>query len=96
MSRMELIELNHKLILGIARANGVNKISIFGSVARGEDHEGSDIDFLVEFEEGRTLFDLIRLKHELEHLLGDSVDIVTENSVHWTLKDQITSEAVQL
>ena len=40
--------------------------------------KNSDIDFLVEFEEGRSLFDLIRLKQELEALLGKSVDVVTE------------------
>jgi hypothetical protein len=65
-------------------------------VVRGEEHEESDIDFLVEFEENRSLFDLIRLKNELEELLNKSVDIVTLNSVHWKIKDQIISEAMQL
>jgi|HigsolmetaGSP12D_1036236.scaffolds.fasta_scaffold02956_4 hypothetical protein len=96
MSNKSLIESKHNLILEIAKANGVKKISLFGSVVRGEEHEESDIDFLVEFEENRSLFDLIRLKNELEELLNKSVDIVTLNSVHWKIKDQIISEAMQL
>ncbi|HHY70192.1 MAG TPA: hypothetical protein GX519_00680 [Thermoanaerobacterales bacterium] len=58
--------------------------------------KNSDIDFLVEFEEGRSLFDLIRLKQELEALLGKSVDVVTEKSVHPLLKERIKAEAVQI
>jgi predicted nucleotidyltransferase len=63
MSIISLIESNHSLILNIAIANGVKKISLFGSAARDEDHAASDIDFLVEFEDNRSLFDLIRLKN---------------------------------
>lgn len=50
----------------------------------------------MEFEEGRSLFDLIRLKQELEALLGKSVDVVTEKSVHPLLKERIKAEAVQI
>jgi predicted nucleotidyltransferase len=50
---------------------------VFGSVARGEDQAGSDIDFLVEFEAGSSLFDLIHLQDELSALLGCRVDVVS-------------------
>ncbi|USB33382.1 nucleotidyltransferase family protein [Paenibacillus sp. YPG26] len=96
MSIHSLIESNHNTILNIAKSNGAKKISLFGSAARGEDHAESDIDFLIEFEENRSLFDLIRLKNQLEDLLNKPVDIVTENSVHWKMKDHILSEAIQL
>ncbi|MCC3373809.1 nucleotidyltransferase family protein [Cohnella sp. REN36] len=96
MSLKSLVESKQDTILRIAQINGVKKISVFGSVAKEEDHEHSDIDFLVEFEDHRTLFDLIRLKHDLEALLNRSVDVVTENAVHWKLKDQILHEAIQL
>jgi predicted nucleotidyltransferase len=96
MSNKSLIESKHNLILEIAKANGAKKISLFGSVVRGEDHADSDIDFLVQFEENRSLFDLIRLKNQLEDILNKTVDIVTENSVHSKIKDQIISEAIQL
>ncbi len=83
-------------IIKIAAEHGVYSIRVFGSVARKEDNNSSDIDFLVEFEEGRSLFDLIRLKHELESLIGRSVDVVTSNAIHHTIKEEIMNEAIQL
>jgi predicted nucleotidyltransferase len=58
--------------------HGVRNARVFGSVARGTDAEGGDLDLLVEFEPGRNLFDLIELIDELEEVSGRSVDIVTE------------------
>jgi len=65
MKSIDLINEKRTEILKVAELNGV-VISLFGSVAR---HDKSDIDFLVEFENGRTLFDLIKLKQALELLL---------------------------
>lgn len=96
MKAIKLIENNYNEIIKIAKKNGVLKISLFGSSVRKEDNEDSDIDLLVIFEEGRSLFDLIRLKQQLEELLDKKVDVVTENSIHPLLKKQILSEAVQL
>lgn len=96
MKTQELLKENREQILRISRTHGAIKLSLFGSAAREEDNENSDIDFLVEFDEGRTLFDLIRLKQELEELLGKSVDIVTEKAVHPLLKKQIKIEAIEL
>lgn len=83
-------------ILDIALSNGVKKIYLFGSGVRQEDTNDSDIDFLVEFEEGCTLFDLIRLKEELEELLNKPVDVVTENAVNPIFREQIINQAVQV
>ncbi|KAB3529394.1 nucleotidyltransferase family protein [Alkaliphilus serpentinus] len=80
----------------IAKLYGVVKLCLFGSVVREEDNENSDVDFLVEFEEGRTLFDLIRLKQDLESLLNKPVDVVTEKSLHPLLREKIEIEAVQI
>lgn len=96
MSVMSQLEELRNEIINIATKHGAIKISIFGSIVRGEDTSSSDIDFLVDLEEDRTLFDLIRLKQELETLLGKSVDVVTSNAIHWKIKDQIINEAVQL
>lgn len=83
-------------IKSIALKHGVTKISLFGSAVRSEDVSSSDIDFLVEFEQGRSLFDLIRLKKDLELLLERPVDVVTSDAIHWKIRDHILSEAVQL
>lgn len=65
---------------------------VFGSVARGENDDSSDVDFLVEFKKGRTLFDLIRLRLALKDLLGIEVEIVTPATLHY-LRERVLSEA---
>lgn len=96
MSILNLLKSKKNEIRNIAYKHGVTNISLFGSVLRNEDNENSDIDFLIEFEENRTLFDLIRLKEDLEILIGKEVDVVTKDSLHWTIKDQILSEVEQI
>lgn len=70
------------------------RAGVFGSVARGEDTAESDVDFLVEFEDGRTLLDLSGLRLDLIDLLQRDVDITTPASLHPRLRDQILSEVV--
>lgn len=65
------------MIAAIARAHGVRSVRLFGSVARGEERPGSDIDLLVELEPGRSLLDLIGLEHDLADALGRKVEAVT-------------------
>jgi predicted nucleotidyltransferase len=93
---MELIEILHKNrseILRIAARHGARKVRVFGSVARSEATADSDIDFLVEMEPGRSLFDLGGLHADLEELLGCKVDVVTDGGISPYLKDRILSEA---
>ena len=70
-------------------------MSVFGSVARGEETPTSDIDFLVEFEPGSSLFDLLHIKEELETLLGVPVDVVSVGGLK-DRDDHIRREAVDL
>ena len=74
---------------------GGRNIRVFGSVVRGENRGDSDVDFLIEFEKGRTLFDLIELKLDLEELIGATVDIVTPDSLKY-LRDRVLAEAQAL
>jgi predicted nucleotidyltransferase len=76
--------------------NGVRKAALFGSIVRDDATEDSDIDLLVEFEPGRSLLDLARLKSELENLLRRKVDIVTYRSLHPLLRDRIVREQVMI
>lgn len=75
---------------------GVRDISLFGSVVRGESHEHSDIDLLVEFEPDAKigLFGYARLQRMLTDILGRKVDLVTPDALHKELKDAILKEAV--
>jgi hypothetical protein len=80
----------------LMRRRGVVRAGVFGSVARGEDTPESDVDFLVEFEEGRTLLDLSGLRLDLIDLLDRDVDVATPASLHPRLRDQILAEVVPL
>jgi predicted nucleotidyltransferase len=80
-------------ILKIAAKHGACNVRIFGSVARGEAGENSDIDLLVELEPDRSLLDLAKLVMELEDLLNRKVDVVTEQGLYWLLRRRILTEA---
>jgi len=90
----ELLKEKHKDILSIAAKYGAHNVRVFGSLARGEADEQSDIDFLVEMEPGRSLLDLGGLQAELEALLGCPVDVVTEKSLKARIRGRVLAEAV--
>ena len=71
------MELRRDEIRAIARRHRARSISVFGSVARGDDGPDSDVDFLVEFEAGASLLDLMRIQDDLEALLGCPVDVLS-------------------
>ena len=96
MSAKELLEINRDQVLTIAAKHGARNVRVFGSAVRGDDRPDSDIDFLVEMEPGRSLFDMGDLKEELQELLGRKVDIITESSLYWLLRRRILSEASPL
>jgi len=82
-------------ILRVAEVHGARNIRVFGSVVRGDNRADSDVDLLVEFEEGKTLFDLIGLKLDLQNLLGATVDVVTPNSLRY-IRDRVLAEALPI
>ncbi|HUS08300.1 MAG TPA: nucleotidyltransferase family protein [Bryobacteraceae bacterium] len=69
---------------------------MFGSVARGEANESSDLDLLVACEPGRNLMDHAGLVQDLQELLGMKVHVGTEKSLHWYVRDRILREATPL
>lgn len=73
---------------------GVSSIALFGSVARNEAKEDSDIDILVEFAIPVGLFHFVRLKNYLEKLLGVSVDLVTPDAIRIEMRDEILKDAI--
>lgn len=83
-------------ILALAKRHGAKNVRVFGSLARGEGSEGSDLDLLVTLSEGRSLLDLIGLKQDLEDLVHLPVDVVTEQALSPYLREHVLSEAVPL
>jgi len=83
-------------ILQLAKIHGCRNVRVFGSVATGENRPESDVDFLVDMESGRTLFDLGALLGDLRDLLGTEVDVVEGRSIHPYIRDRVLAEAVSL
>jgi len=96
MALEEVLKARREEILKVCAKYGARNVRIFGSVARREADEGSDIDFLVELEPGRTLLDLGGLQYDLEQLLGCRVDVVTERGLKPRMRERVLREAVPL
>ena len=92
----ELLRNKREEILRLAARRGGRNVRVFGSAASGQAGPDSDVDFLVELEPGRSLFDLGGLLMDLQDLLGRPVDVVTEKGLHWYIRDRILKEAVPL
>lgn len=76
---------------------GVTSLALFGSVVRDQAREGSDVDFLVEFDRPVGVFHLFRVKHRIEQILGVSeVDLVERGAVHPALRERIYGETVNV
>ncbi len=88
MSKKEIKELLVKEL----KKEGVIKAALFGSIARGEQSQDSDIDIIVQFEEGKSLLDLAGLKVKLEEIFKKKVDVITYNSIHPQLKKYIEKD----
>ena len=87
------LKMHRDRVLEIARAHGVRNVRVFGSVAHGADREGSDIDLLVDVEEGVTLFTLAGLEQALVELLGIRVDVRTPAEISHYIRDRVLAEA---
>jgi hypothetical protein len=96
MGIQELLQAKRGEILRIAAQHGARNVRVFGSVARGEADEASDIDFLVELEPGRTLFDLGGLLMDLTELMGRKVDVFTPGTLKPRVRERALNEAVNL
>ena len=92
MDARTLLQTRKKEILETALRNGAVNVRVFGSVARGDDRQDSDIDFLVNLEPGRSLMDLARLLRELSTLLDHPVDVVTEAGLRPRIKSRVLKE----
>jgi len=93
MDIAELLNAKKGEILRIAAKHGARNVRVFGSVARGEARPDSDVDFLVDMEPGRSLFDMGGLLMDLRALLGLDVDVVTEHGLKPRIRERVLKEA---
>src|SRR5580693_3960031 len=92
----ELLLPNRDQILALALQHKARRVRVFGSVARSAATPKSDIDLLVDFDEGASAFDQVELILDLQELLRRKVDVVEEGGLHWLVKPQVLHEAVAL
>ena len=91
-----LLQSKREEILRLAARHGASNVRIFGSVARGDETSGSDIDVLVDLQPGRSLFDLGAFLEEVKALLGCPVDVVTEKGLRPRIRERVLQQAVRL
>ena len=96
MNTEELLKAKRAEILKIAAKHGAHHVRVIGSVARGEAGEQSDVDFLVDMEPGRSIFDLGGLLMDLREVLGRNVDVATERGLKSRIRARVLREAVNL
>ncbi len=96
MSAVEILRVRRQEIEQIARRHGAGNIRVFGSVARGEGSEASDIDLLIDVVGKTSFWFPSGMALELQDLLGRPVDVLTERALHPLLRDKVLREAVPL
>jgi predicted nucleotidyltransferase len=96
MALEELLKEKRDAILCICAKHGARNVRVFGSVARGEADEQSDIDLLVEFDPGRSLLDHAALWLDLQDLLGCKVDVLSDRGIKPRIRERVLREAIPL
>ena len=96
MTLDQLLKDKREDILEIAAKQGAKNVRVFGLVARGDAGPDSDIDFLVEMEPGRSLFDMGGLLIDLQELLGCDVDVVSDRGIKPRIREQVFKEVIPL
>lgn len=95
MNLQQLQQYRSKIIKLAEQYHSTN-IRVFGSVAKGENTENSDIDFLIDPKPEQDLFDVIRLRRALQELLNCDVDVVHSTALHHSIKQEVLSSAIPL
>jgi hypothetical protein len=90
------VENLKKIAVPVLKGYGVEKAAVFGSFARGDATENSDIDLLVKYKEGTSLFDVVRLQNRLEAELGRKVDLVSYDFIDKYIRERILKESISL
>lgn len=94
--KLQQLLVKKQEIINIANKHGAYNIRVFGSVARGEADNNSDIDFLVDLGDDLSPWFPVRLIRDLEQLLKRKVDVVTENGLKERIKKRVIDEAISL
>jgi predicted nucleotidyltransferase len=90
------VAIDRPKLVQLCKANGISRLVLFGSAARGEATSTSDIDLIADLPDNATLLDMIRLEREVANALGRDVDLLTESSISPYIREHITDDMVVL
>ncbi|HUQ73465.1 MAG TPA: nucleotidyltransferase family protein [Burkholderiales bacterium] len=93
---LEEVKAKKDLIRTLARAHGAIAVFLFGSAARGDDEPGSDLDFMVDMDRGRSILDLIGLADDLELAFGRKVDLGTRSALKPAVRPSAERDAIRI
>ena len=96
MKNFDKIHKVSQLSIPILKRNGVISAALFGSFVRSDDSIESDIDFLLEYQDGVSLFDVVELKRELEEKLGRKVDLVSLKYLNKRIREKVVQEQIRI
>jgi predicted nucleotidyltransferase len=96
MNRQAILDRLNAEAPALKRKYAVKSLAVFGSMARGDDHEGSDVDILVTFEGPATFDNFMGLKLDLEDLLGRKVDLGTPNTLRPEIRARVEKELLHV
>jgi predicted nucleotidyltransferase len=85
--------MDPNLLAELCERNDIQRLRVFGSVARGEETASSDIDFLADFSRRKSLLDLVRIEREFSERLGRRIDLLTEAALSPYLRERILAES---
>jgi predicted nucleotidyltransferase len=90
----DALNLHRHAIRAIVKSHRAGNVRVFGSTARGEDEEGSDLDLVIDPSTEMTLFDIGAMRHELLLLLGVPVDVLTPNALPERFRSEVMAQAI--
>ncbi len=93
MRPSKILAAHRERVLALMHARGASAVRVFGSVAKGLDRQGSDIDLLVDLPAGTSLLQIVGLQLELQDVLGVKVDLCTEGELPLALRSRVVAEA---
>lgn len=93
---LDLLMEQRDQVRDVAERRGARNVRVFGSVARGDDGPTSDVDLLVDLDDGVTLIGLAGLQQDLSELLGRNVDVIPASMLKPRLRDRVLVEAVPI
>lgn len=85
-----------EIVIPVLKKYNITRAGLFGSCARGEDTEISDVDILVEFGDDLSLIDYMRIKLNLEGILNKKVDLVEYQAIKSQLRKRILSDEIRM